>query len=291
MTLFPLFLVILSGIFHATWNYFTKRSRNKLVFLWLCLVFDVVFYIPAFLIFFSTITGLGFLCALIAGILQAGYLILLAKAYEVEDFSIAYPFLRGIIPIGILLLAVSFLREHVSAIGLLGIFTVCFGVYFIHLKPGLSEGFGGPLKSFRGKTALLILSLGFISAVYHIFDKIGVGIVNFLCYYFLISLINCFVLMLFMLATTGSVIWRNIKQEWLINKKIIAVAGMSGVIAYPLVLAAMRLSQVSYVGAVRNVGIIFGVLMGVYGLKEKYGVIRIIASIVIAAGVILIGLG
>jgi drug/metabolite transporter (DMT)-like permease len=56
------------------------------------------------------------------------------------------------------------------------------------------------------------------------------------------------------------------------------------------VLYALKISKVSYLGAVRNVSIVFGVLLGGFFLKEGYGKIRLIASLFIFGGIFLISL-
>jgi drug/metabolite transporter (DMT)-like permease len=60
------------------------------------------------------------------------------------------------------------------------------------------------------------------------------------------------------------------------------------ILSYSLAIFVMRTSPVSYVVSIREVGIVFGVLLGSLILKEKYGKVRLIASIIILIGVLLI---
>ena len=55
-----------------------------------------------------------------------------------------------------------------------------------------------------------------------------------------------------------------------------------------LVLLAMSIAPVSYILALRQVSVVIGALMGVVFLKEKYGRIRIIGSIIIFLGVFIL---
>jgi uncharacterized membrane protein len=57
---------------------------------------------------------------------------------------------------------------------------------------------------------------------------------------------------------------------------------------YMLVLLAMSIAPVSYILALRQVSVVIGALMGVVFLKEKYGRIRIIGSIIIFLGVFIL---
>ena len=78
--------------------------------------------------------------------------------------------------------------------------------------------------------------------------------------------------------------------ELRLNTLPIVVAGLLTYLAYGLVLTAFSLSRVSYVAPAREVGIVVGVLMGVFILKEPFGRGRLIGSIVIGLGLVLIAL-
>ena len=66
---------------------------------------------------------------------------------------------------------------------------------------------------------------------------------------------------------------------------------MLGSGAYALVLAALRLSPVSYVSPVRELSVVFGAWIGVRFMGEPGGRLRIFAAMMVALGVILIALG
>ena len=68
------------------------------------------------------------------------------------------------------------------------------------------------------------------------------------------------------------------------------IAGLLTYLAYALVLTAFSFSKVSYVAPAREIGIVVGVLMGVVILKEDLSKQRIIGSLTIMIGVIVITL-
>ena len=68
----------------------------------------------------------------------------------------------------------------------------------------------------------------------------------------------------------------------------IVAAGLLVFLAYGLVLTAFTLSQVSYVAPAREVGIVVGVFMGVFFLKEGFGRGRLLGSSFIVLGLALI---
>ncbi len=65
-------------------------------------------------------------------------------------------------------------------------------------------------------------------------------------------------------------------------------AAVFGTVAYLLVLMALRLSSVSYVGAVREVSVVFGAIIGVWFLGERGGSVRVLASTLIFGGIVII---
>jgi drug/metabolite transporter (DMT)-like permease len=64
---------------------------------------------------------------------------------------------------------------------------------------------------------------------------------------------------------------------------------VAALLTYYLVLLAMRLSFVSYVGSVREMSAVFGAFLGSTLLGEGYGRIRVLASALVFLGILLIG--
>ena len=64
--------------------------------------------------------------------------------------------------------------------------------------------------------------------------------------------------------------------------------GILTFLAYGLVLTAFSLSRLSYVAPPREVGIVLGVLLGVFLLKEPFGRGRLLGSSFIVLGLVLI---
>ena len=63
------------------------------------------------------------------------------------------------------------------------------------------------------------------------------------------------------------------------------VAGFLARFGYILVLVAMSLAQVSYILALRQLSVVLGAAAGVFLLKEEYGRVRVLSSIIIFLGV------
>jgi drug/metabolite transporter (DMT)-like permease len=118
-------------------------------------------------------------------------------------------------------------------------------------------------------------------------DKRGVTYVQPFLYMYLMTLGCAVGLAPYILRKQGI---GAIQQEWKINAGPIAVAGLLTFLAYGLVLTAFSLSRVSYVAPAREVGIVIGVLLGVFVLKEPFGGGRLLGSCCIVAGLALIAI-
>jgi uncharacterized membrane protein len=71
---------------------------------------------------------------------------------------------------------------------------------------------------------------------------------------------------------------------------MIIANGVFGIFGYFLILMAFTIERVSYIVGLRQLSIVFAVLMGSYFLKEKYGGIRLTGALVIFLGGFLISL-
>jgi len=126
---------------------------------------------------------------------------------------------------------------------------------------------------------------GLTIATYAIVDKRGVSHVQPFLYMYLMILGCALGLAPYVLSNWEA---RVIGAEWRANPRAIIAAGLLTFLGYGLVLTAFSMSRVSYVAPAREGGIVLGVLMGVFILKEPFGMDRIVGSIVIVAGVVLI---
>jgi drug/metabolite transporter (DMT)-like permease len=66
------------------------------------------------------------------------------------------------------------------------------------------------------------------------------------------------------------------------------LAGALSVLAYGIVLWAQARAPLAEVAAIRETSVIFAALIGMIFLKERFGVRRVAAAVVIAAGIVLI---
>jgi drug/metabolite transporter (DMT)-like permease len=79
-----------------------------------------------------------------------------------------------------------------------------------------------------------------------------------------------------------------IRSEWRMNWRTIILGGALAPGGYILFLKALELMPVSQLAPMREIGTVFGTLFGIFLLKEPQGRSRIIASIFITAGIIIL---
>lgn len=281
-------IVLVAALCHANWNYLAKKSRNKLAFIWWFLLIAAVVYFPMFLYFWPqlTITQTGWACIVATGVLHALYFWFMGGAYERGELSLVYPLSRGSGPLFVPILAIAFLQEQLSITGASGITMVVVGIYFIHLNSFSIESMLEPFRAMRGSASIWALCTGGTIAGYSLVDKVGVGLVYPPAYIYLMFVISLVLLSPYVLIKKG----QDLKLEWQINRGPILIDGFLVLFTYLMILFAFRLSKVSYVVAAREVSILFSILFGILWLKEEHAHQKFVGALLIALGVVLIGL-
>ena len=177
-----------------------------------------------------------------------------------------------------------FLREQLTTLGLMGILLIAAGLCLINTRS--SGDLWAPLRHLGNPSSRWVLLTGLCISVYWMIDKLGTKCVPPFAYIYLVLLVT------FLAFTPGILLSGkkvNVAAEWRVNKVGILVAGVADLRTYYLVLLAMRLSYVSYVGSGREMSVVFGVFLGSSLLREGYGRIRVFASILVFLGILLIG--
>ncbi|MFC1803099.1 EamA family transporter [Thermoproteota archaeon] len=283
----PLFLVLVSAVSHGLWNYLAKAGKDKESFMLLLNILSLILFLPFFYIIlpdlYFPLNILPYL--LVSGLAETLYFLGLGKAYETGDLSIVYPVARSS-PVFVTIAAFLFLGEDISIWGVVGIFVIFFGVYILHLKGLSMEDITGPIKYLSTGSSRYAILAAFGTTVYSISDKLGVTSVDPLLYAFWLGFFITGMLTITTLYRKGI---KKLKTELKGSITKITLAGVLMKGGYIMVLYSMSLAQVSYILAIRQISIVLGALIGVLFLKEKYGKIRIIGSIIIFLGVYILG--
>ena len=233
----------------------------------------------------AQISATGWTCIVSTGVLHALYFFFVGRSYEHGDLSLVYPLARGFGPFWVPILAVVFLREQLSISGGVGIALVVIGIFIIHLESFSLKSVFKPFTALRSNTSILALLTGCTIAAYSLVDKVGIRSVKPPVYIYFLFIITLLFLTPYVLIKKRTVL----KREWQINSRQILVVAFLVVFTYLLVLFAMQTSQVSYVVAARELSIVFSSLFGILWLGEGHRQVRLMGAILIAVGVIFIG--
>ncbi|QYR22899.1 DMT family transporter [Paenibacillus sp. sptzw28] len=272
-------LVMVSGMFHASWNMLAKSSRDKNAFLWHCQWIGILLFAPWALIDLhnASFTTESILLLIGSAVIHGGYVLLLAKAYTVGDLSHAYPVMRGTSPLLVPIIGVTLLGETVTAAGWAGIALILIGIFAIN---------GGFKKGFKGRTAVTLyaFAVGLSITAYTVVDRLALD-------YFSPALLNNIgnignLIALSIAASRGTALL----SEWRHNKMNIAAAGLLAPSGYLLFLYALHYAPLAVLAPMREIGTVFAALLAVFILKEKQGTRRVFASILITAGILCLGL-
>jgi drug/metabolite transporter (DMT)-like permease len=82
---------------------------------------------------------------------------------------------------------------------------------------------------------------------------------------------------------------KGVQKELKVNWKIILLGGLIAPGGYLLFLYALSYGAVAQLAPMREIGTVFGTLMGIFILREQQGVWRLLISILITSGVIILG--
>lgn len=275
--------VLLSALAHASWNFLIKRAGDTEVFTWWMAVSANVILLPlaVILFWFNPPEPEGWIFIAATWVLHLGYFITLSRAYRDGDLSLVYPVARGS---GLLLIPVSgvlLLNESMSTLAVLGVAGVAVGIFTLSWWGRFRSLASDPFSALRSPGMTYALLTGLLIAAYSTVDKRGVGHVTPLLYMFFMTTSATFGLL--------PVIARGrarsaFTAEWRNNAPAIVAGGLLQFAAYGLILTALQASRVSYVGPFREVGLLVGVALGVFVLKEPFPGGRIFGAALIGAG-------
>ena len=279
MTAAALTLVLASGLCHATWNLMAKSSGNKAAFLWICQLIAIILFLPWTIWELRdwSITPKAGTFWVASAALHGLYVWLLARAYTIGDLSQAYPIMRGTSPLLVPLGAVLLFGQHVSPWGWVGIAGIVIGIAALQ-EP--RRGGAGRI----GKPAAYAFAVGLTVTCYTLVDAQALQYVPAVVLIEAGNIGN--VLALSAAALTGGAA----RAEWRQYKRSAIIAGILAPGGYLLFLLALHHGPVSLLTPVREIGTVFGTVGAIWLLKEQQGYRRIMASIAITCGIIVLGL-
>ncbi len=302
MTLTVVVLCLLAAATHAGWNLIGKRTHPSTAFFAVALAIGACLLGPVVAWQWHIVAGIPakvWLLLVATGFCEAIYVCCLAGAYAHGDMSVAYPLARALPIVGVTALTHVFSRgDPVSSYYLVGAAMVVGGCVILP-KRRFSEF---RLRDYVKLSCLLAAAAGLGTVGYSIIDKEALDILRaagspgsariwMTTIYFFIKILITLVFLLPVIALRQRE--RENLREVLNSKKIMALlTGVAATVAYVMILMAMGLvSNVSYVVALRELGVPLGAILGVVILREPPYVPKLVGVAIIFAGMVLVALG
>jgi len=285
-------LVLTSALLHATWNAAAKGSARPTAFLLAMEAATLPLAVAVLAFGFSPAEVptpvWGLLVA--TGIVHALYATCLGRAYAAADLSVVYPIARST-PALLPLAAWPLLGERPEAAGLAGIAMVVAGMWAVQTDGRLRR------EALVGRGAVFAYLTLLATVGYSLLDKEAMRRLHEAAWsgpaprpLAFLALLYAFYLPFFLWTSRRDA--RPSEVLAVVRARPVAVlaAGAVAIASYALTLEALRRAPVSYVVAVRQSSILFGVAIGAVWLRERPGRVRVAGAAAIVAGVAAIAL-
>ncbi|MGW3287460.1 EamA family transporter [Streptomyces sp. NPDC001002] len=266
--------VLLAAVTHASWNAIAHQITDKLVGFTLIAGGGVL--IGLAMMPFVPIPARGaWPYLLLSGAIHIAYFVLLMRSFKLGDFGQAYPIARGTAPLVVTLLAAVFAHEVPNGWAAAGIALSCTGLTGVAVW-----GMRGSRPNWPAIGAAL--ATGLTIAAYTVVDGLGVRASGSSLGY-----------IAYLMAVEGLAIpayaATRLRGELLTSLRPFATLGLLGaalsVAAYGLVLWAQTKAELAPIAALRESSIIVGAAIGAVFFKERFGVSRIAAAVLLVAGI------
>lgn len=267
--------MLASAFLHAAWNAWVKSRRDSNAAV-AALVIGAAFPNLAILAVFGLPAAPAWPWIGLTVSLSVVSLTLLGRAYREGDFAVAFPMIRGLIPVVLVLAAVPLFGETPQPAGALGVLCVSAGLGLIGWE------------SARRSRTMTLRGLGFIAlaaaltAASVMTDAKGARLSgNSFGYAATIAVLNG-VVMAALQAWRGQHVPAMLVREWPIALGAVVLSTIS----YQLFIWSLQHAPVALVGALRETSMLFALAIAFVALGERFGAWRWAA-----VGLMLAGMG
>ncbi|MGE4612379.1 MAG: EamA family transporter [Paracoccaceae bacterium] len=274
---FSVFVAVLfAAVLHAGWNAVIRSGGDRFQGM-LLLTFTQGVMALGMAVVVPLPDGIVWVWVLGSGLLHTIYKLFLSAAYQHGDLSRVYPIARGAAPmmvvfVGYFLLADTIESKEYAGIGLIGV-----GVMM------MARGVFSSGESRR----LLPLALGsaLFTAGYSIVDGLGARVaMDATMFTAWLFIFDAMFFTVYSLISRGTTVFKASRRAWSLG----AFTGVLSLATYWIAVWAMTVAPIALVAAVRETSVLFALVIGILVLKEKAGVAKILAALVIVSGIVVI---
>jgi drug/metabolite transporter (DMT)-like permease len=273
-------IVLLAAVLHAIWNAIVKTGKDRM--LTLTLVIGAGSVMAAMVLpFIEPPDPKSWPYLLLSTVLHTAYYFLLIRAYHYGDLSLVYPVSRGSAPLLVAFGAAAFFSEVPTSMELAGLILASLGIAAFALERKKGE-------KWDYRPFLYGLAIAAFVSAYTLADGIGVRLsgnpLSFIIWLFFVYALP---------LVFSSLIFKRrefipyLRMHWW---RTGVIGGGMCAIAYALVVWALMSAPMAHVSAMRETSVVFAALIGMFALGESFGPRRIIAALMVTAGLIIMQL-
>ncbi|MBI1912970.1 MAG: EamA family transporter [Deltaproteobacteria bacterium] len=280
-------IALLTALALSTADALSKRALNDktddLVIVWVRQGYALPFLFLAFLFVEVPTLDRAFWMSVAALIpLEIIALMLYIKAIRLSPLSLSIPFL-ALSPVFIIFTAFLFLGEWPSIYGLIGIILITFGAYMLNAASS-EKGLLGPLKAITKEPgSMLMIAVAFIYSITSTLGKIAIQHSSPIFFGSFYPFLLTIVLTVMIISKGRLPLVFSKPGQFLLIGFCIAAMILSHFIA-------LSLTNVAYMISVKRTSLIFSVIYGKILFNEVNIRERLLGSVIMVAGVVLIAL-
>lgn len=266
-------LALTAAALHASWNLAVKQSTDRRLSLW------GQFFIAGLLsavslgiwILVDGMPTIAWRWVFFSGAIHLPYILALARAYDMGDFSMSYPIARGG---GALLAAIGgvvLLNDNLSTLSMIGIVAVVAGLLVLALTGSRP-------------TVIAALTVAISIGIYTLVDSHGARLSDALPYTLALMMIEAVITTSWMSITRRSEMLPTLRKNW----RILTAGAIASTGAYSMVLIAVQHAPVGYVAALRESSVVLATFAGWRYLNEGDHRRRIASAVIVLIGMVIL---
>lgn len=281
-----LFLALLAAFTTSLLDVLSKKTLktiNEYVIAFSLRFYTLFFLLPFF--FFLEIPAINntfWFALFVSGLLNLATSILYLKALKASDLSLSVPIVT-FTPLFLLFTSPFFLGEIPTALGMIGVFCIVIGSYVLNFRQRKAHFFAPFRALLKEKGPRLMLWVAFLWSISSNFDKIGVQNSSPLFWSFTVNLFIVLLLFPYLLFKTRKG-FPVFDFEW---RKLLPFGALNASAVF-FQMTAISLTFVTYVISIKRLSVVFSVFLGYFLFKEEGIKERLLGSLLMVTGVILI---
>jgi drug/metabolite transporter (DMT)-like permease len=280
MDTFVFAAVLFAAACHAAWNATIKRGLDPLATTVVISV-GAALVAAAFLPLVGVPAAASWPWCAASVLIHLFYFAALIESYRAGDLGQVYPIARGSAPLMTATATTVLIGERLGILGWVGIILLVAGVLLLSLRGGRD------LARLDRKAVGFALFTAVTICAYSVVDGVGARLAGSANAYTVALFVGVApVMALYALARRGAKATLAIGRHWGIG----LAGGALQLGSYGIAIWAMTVAPIAIVAALRETSVLFGAAIAVIFLKEPLRASRIVAAVMIVAGLALIRL-